>query len=164
MTDNDYLRMHYPHTTIPQLMRIFGRTHVAIHKQARKINVRQKPPNTLREEILDACSDSKGMRAGPLGTHSTHTVWRQAQKMTKDGVLFKAEVSYKHVRYFVSQKAADAARKHHQVTIVKPVHVSRSKVGWGPDDPPHYDPKKPPKKTVYETPPQALKTNTHSVY
>jgi hypothetical protein len=163
-TDNDYLLAHYAHTPMVQLVRILDRTDTAIAKQARKIGVRQRPPNTMREEILAAASKIEGMRAGPLGKHSADAVWRLANKMAQAGELYKAEVSYRHVRYFTDPKHADIARKRQQVTIVKPVHISRSKTGWGPDDPPYYDPSRPPKVTKYKTPPQALKTNTHSVY
>lgn len=152
MSDNDYIRRHYPHTQTAQLARILGRKEPSIIKQANKLGVFKA---SERGNVMILASNPDGYRAANKAEGAA--AWR----LFLVGKMYKVKIAHKNVRYFANK--ADAERfeakiRHPGMTRIAPVTISRSRKGWGPDDPPYFDPARPPKITIAPPKPDPIRT------
>jgi hypothetical protein len=150
-----------------QLSRILERPASAIQKQANKLGVTRRFPTSLTSDILHAAEQPNGMRLADIeGGYKKDSVWKRAEVLVKERKLFKVEISHKHVRYFADEQLAGFARLKAQPKVLSngvTIRSSRSKVGWGRDDPMHETAKT--KYTYAEPlPKKVFWTNTHPRY
>ena len=163
ISDNDYLRKHYATTGIFELKKVLHRADTAITKQANKLGLRKALTQTqlLATVVLE-------LAARPEGFHSSHVevdstlVSNVCQRLVRKKLVIGVDIRHKHVRYFTDPVMAEAYRRKHRpgsVTIGVRIH-SKSRVGWGPDDPMHITEKT--KYTIAPPPPRCLRTNTYA--
>ena len=169
MTDNDYLRQHYANVPNKQLTKILCRGIEAICKQAAKLGIGKTPKPSVTEQIMKAAAQPTGFRACELPRHDSANINRQLDKLVAAKQLIKANLSYRHVRYFVYEadaksmlaKFAPKPTKSYGVVMIK----GRSRTGlpeWVNAEP-YFDPQKPPKITIAPTPPRCWRTNTYGM-
>ena len=169
MTDNDYLRQHYANVPNKQLTKILCRGVEAICKQAAKLGIGKATKPSVTEQIMKAAAQPTGFRACELPRHDSANINRQLDKLVAAKQLIKANLSYRHVRYFVYEadaksmlaKFAPKPTKSYGVVMIK----GRSRTGlpeWVNAEP-YFDPQKPPKITIAPTPPRCWRTNTYGM-
>ena len=122
-----------------------------------------------REQILALASSPNGLRVADLedGTESVYTAGSKVSRMIAGGLLFKATLSYRNVRYFSTPEAAMACERANPQAFSF-VNRTKSK-SWAADAPMHFprDAKGKPlwKYTVAPKPPERLyRTGTFNVY
>ena len=122
-----------------------------------------------REQILSLASSPNGLRVADLedGTESVHTAGNKVARLIAGGLLFKATLSYRNVRYFSTPEAAMACERANPQAFSF-VNRTKSKA-WAADAPMHFprDAKGKPlwKYTVAPKPPETLyRTGTFNQY
>ena len=122
-----------------------------------------------REQILSLASSPNGLRVADLedGTESVHTAGTKVARLIAGGLLFKATLSYRNVRYFSTPEAAMACERANPQAFSF-VNRTKSKA-WAADAPMHFprDAKGKPlwKYTVAVKPPETLyRTGTFNQY
>jgi hypothetical protein len=164
ISDNDYLRKHYATTGIAELKKILHRADTAITKQANKLGLRKAltQAQLVATLVLESAAKPDGFHSSQVPELDNKFVGNVCQRLMRKGLVIGVDIRHKHVRYFTDQVMADAYRRKHRpgsVTIGVRIH-SRSKVGWGPDDPMHCTAKT--KYTIAPAPPRCLRTNTYA--
>jgi len=122
-----------------------------------------------REQILALASRPDGLRSSELtdGTGGTHAAANKVARLYAAGVLFKATMSHRNVRYFSTPEAAMACERANPQAFSF-VNRTKSKA-WAADAPMHFprDAKGKPlwKYTVAPKPPETLyRTGTFNQY
>lgn len=122
-----------------------------------------------REQIISLASSPNGLRVADLedGTESVHTAGNKVARLIAGGLLFKATLSYRNVRYFSTPEAAMACERANPQAFSF-VNRTKSKA-WAADAPMHFprDAKGRPlwKYTVDPKPPETLyRTGTYNQY
>ena len=121
-----------------------------------------------REQIIALASRPDGLRVADLegDTESVHSAGNKVARMIMAGLLFKATLSYRNVRYFSTPEAAMACERANPQAFSLVIHP-KSKKAWAADAPMHFprDAKGKPlwKYTVAPKPPETLYcTGTHN--
>jgi hypothetical protein len=165
---------HYPAgMPIAELMeRTDGHPKDSIYNRARELGLQRAPGSrqhgsTLgRNQLAILCLAARpeGVSAPEMGMR-TNAAGQACKALRERGLLFRAALGVKTVRWFTTERAAErylaANLAAHQAKQRRPTLSIKSRPGWERDAPPIFTPAT---KYTFAPPPPAMvfRTNTHS--
>ena len=154
--DESYVIKHYALAGAEQCSRILGIPLKALMKKAAKLKATSRTVH-LDADVLKLAARPQGMRGIDL-PGSKANVSRSIKRLMEEGKLIRVQIRHKEVIYFVHQKDADAVQP---VSTGVTIRSHKKQTGWRPEDPPYFDPEKPPTITIAPAPHRCWKTNTY---
>lgn len=129
--EDQYMRVHYPHVETKQLARILKRERGAVVAHAAVLGITKA--HLKSEAVLRLSARPDGMRAADLGLGEGGR--RICSDMARKEKIYRVTISFKNVRYFLTQAmAAEWQAKNTRPATVTVKH-DRTRAWWDKDAP-----------------------------